>query len=407
LLMMADAELRQQQEELAAATERLAAREANLRQEEQRLREQANNREEDFHRRQEELERQLTDELRQIRETRRVDAPAVLDLLREQNENQIQMLRVVQQGVRRDRERPEETVRLTDYDGTTDVEDFIALFNHIADLYNWDNALKLAKLKTSLAGKAAECSRPATTAGVIEALRNRFGITPAEAKRSLAAMKTGQTERLREMAEKIRKLTDLAYPGVNADIKATLALDQYKRCVSSELSVFMVSRPPNDLDEAVRICGEYTSAGGRTKTKASISALEMTAGGDTKTANTTASGQSDSNTELKELVKMMKGMMELMMKIQEEANKNQQSAATLRPEWLKPLQPQRPTEPFTPAGRKPKPPPSPCYACGQMHWYQDCPQKPRVRQQKTNITQNSNKRPGSITGQGNFQGPRQ
>jgi hypothetical protein len=146
-----------------------------------------------------------------------------------------------------------EVVRCPTYDGTSDVEDFISLYLYLVELYGWAAPIQLAKLKTSLTGKAAECSRPNNVEEIIQALRARFGITPAEAKRNLLGMRTGQTERLRELADRIRKLTDLAYPGVNNDIRETLTLDQFKRCVSTDLSIFMVSRPPVDLNDAVRI----------------------------------------------------------------------------------------------------------------------------------------------------------
>jgi hypothetical protein len=110
----------------------------------------------------------------------------------------------------------------------------------------------LAKLKTTLTGKAAECGTGADSDGVIAALRAKFGITEAEAKRGLLAMKTGQADRLRDLADRIQKLVNLAYPELEPEITATLALDQFKRCVHPELSIFMISRPPGNLDEAVQ-----------------------------------------------------------------------------------------------------------------------------------------------------------
>jgi hypothetical protein len=131
-------------------------------------------------------------------------------------------------------------------------------------------------------------------------------------------------------------------------------------------------------------------------------------GGNKKTENTTtASEQFGSDTELKELIKMMKSMMELMMKFQEDANKAKQATAIPSPVWQKSLQLPRSTAAPLPSSRKPKPPPSPCYACGQMHWYQDCPQRPQVQQRKPNNIQNTNQRPGDTASRENFRGPRQ
>lgn len=145
------------------------------------------------------------------------------------------------------------------YDGKTDVEDFIALLQHLANIYGWEHDQKTIHLKTSLTGPAAECARPDTSARIYEDLRARFGITPDEAKRKLLGMRTGQQDNLRELADKIKKLTMLAYPGTETNLQETLALDHFKRVINADMSVFRVSRPPANLDEAVRTCCEYAS----------------------------------------------------------------------------------------------------------------------------------------------------
>ena len=165
-----------------------------------------------------------------------------------------------------DRRRPPpDLVRVPSYDGKTDVEDFINLFEYICYLYEWNPRTATVKLKTSLQGTAMECARGDDCAAIFTALRAKFGITSAEAKRSLLSMKTGQTDRLRELADRIKKLTQLAYPDLEAEMIGVLSLDQFKRCVSTDLSLFMVSRPPANLEAAVAICGEYLSANPRHK----------------------------------------------------------------------------------------------------------------------------------------------
>jgi hypothetical protein len=280
-----------------------------------------------------------------------------------------------------------EAVKIPLYDGKTDVEDFIALFQHLADLYNWANNLRLAKLKTSLTGKAAECAAPNVEAEIFAALRARFGITAAEAKRSLLAMKPGHTDRLRDLADRIQKLTTLAYPEVNANVRATLALDQFKRCVSADLSVFMVSRPPATLDQAVQICSEYTSAASTTKgRKMQISSATV----DPETESTCDSelevnafehkalNKQDLQDTFKHFQDTMAECMKTMVATCAEAIKNEvqksssTSNSTPKNSW-KP-KPDSTSKPAAKNSQKSKPPPGPC-TCGELHWYADCPNK--------------------------------
>jgi hypothetical protein len=309
---------------------------------------------------------------------------ALTQLLQAQTQAQIQQMQLFNQ--QQQQQRPPappppqmEAVRLPLYDGTTDVEDFASLFDHLADLYAWPIPLQLAKLKTSLTGKAAECGRPNNIGEIFQALRTRFGITPAEAKRRLMAMKPGQNDRLREMADRIKKLTDLAYPQLNNNIKGTLALDQFKRCVSTEMSVFMVSRPPNNLDEAVAICCEFASAGGKSK-RPHLAAMNTDDDiCEIQAAEMKKTPRAVTTDDLKEMINtletsMTKAMQQLMTTCAD-AIKREVSNSTPKSRPRGNFQNTKKKEPTTPEESAPKrkPPPSPCHICNEMHWIRDCP----------------------------------
>lgn len=279
-----------------------------------------------------------------------------------------------------------ESVKMPLFDGSTDVEDFIQLFNHLADLYNWGNPLKLAKLKTSLGGKAADCANPDTADAIFTALRAKFGITAEEAKRSLLAMKSGYLDRLRELGDRIQKLVGIAYPGLNADMLATLSLDQFKRCVHPELSVFMISRPPLNLDDAVRLCSEYASAGAITKgRRMQISSAEVTPRTDPAPEinafeHSKMLTQQDLKSSLNEFQKTMSGFMKTMMTTCAEAIKTEVSRTPIQAP--PPSQPWKQTTPPASTPQKLRLPPSPC-TCGKMHWYRDCPTRKQTQQSGT------------------------
>ena len=289
-----------------------------------------------------------------------------------------------------------EVVKIPLYDGTTDVEDFIALFNHLSDLYGWADDLRLAKLKTSLTGKAALCGTPGTRDAIFMAFRARFGITPAEAKRGLLSMKSGYTDRLRELADKIQKLTDLAYPGLAEDMRHVLALDQFKRCVSTDLSLFMVSRPPNTLDHAVQICNEYCAAGVSSKgKKMQISSAGFSSLAELEDDPEVTSFQMKALTrkDLQDTLQIFKDTMTTSVKTIITA-----CAEAIKAEVQKPSQTFSPPQhAFTPTAQsrpkstsypsKKKVPPGPC-VCGELHWYNECPKR-ELHQKKTNTDRSS------------------
>lgn len=297
-----------------------------------------------------------------------------------------------------------ETVKMPLYDGKTDVEDFIRLFTHLAELYEWEEPLRLAKLKTTLTGRATDCGSANTEEEIFHTLRAKFGITEEEAKRTLLAMKTGHVERLRDLADQIQKLIALAYPAMEQGVRATLALDQFKRCVHQDLSVFMISRPPNNLDQAVQLCSEYASAGITQKgRRAQINSVAVTPSSEsTPEVNAFETNKSltqrDLKNELKDMQKTMAEFMKTMMAtcadaIRTEVSKTPAPATAPKSSWKKfPTPPQKPETKTTQPKRAP---PSPCI-CGEMHWYKDCPKR-SVARGKTDQSSN----------QENFTGPQQ
>ena len=331
-----------------------------------------------------------------------------------------------------------EAVKLPMYDGTTDIEDFLALFEHLADLYRWPARLRLAKLKTSLLGSATECARPDNIADIQRELRARFGISPEEAKRLLLAMKTNQTDHLRELADRIKKLTQLGYPDLGADHQSGLALDQFKRSISEQLSQFLVSRPPVDIDEAARTCDEFKSAGQPTSSRhrerrahisavttepqprtqddslgdlqppchpagcPAIAALENKPVQPARTSQPAVRPPPQSVLTKEEVREMLEAFETSMLSYMGHLVNRCASAVKTEVEKTNQSPPPAPKQkgpnnrpPFVP--RKP---PNPCFNCGQWHWYKDCPhqQPPAAQPRPTGPRQGQ---------QGNGRGPQQ
>lgn len=298
-----------------------------------------------------------------------------------------------------------EAVKIQPYDGKTDVEDFIRLFDHLVLVYNWPVNLRVAKLKTALVGQAAECGNQDTVAGIYAALRAKFGITAEEAKRSLTNMKPGYTTKLKDLADRIAKLTLLAYPDLPDRYRDPLALDQFRKAIHPDLDTFLVSRPPHNLLDAVQFCKEFIASGGLSKSKkvqissAHLSPLEDGDPTELNAFEVRPLTHKDLKHTLTDFQKSMAECMKQMMTtcaeaIQTGVNKAPApSFPTPKPATRKPPTSSKPTS--KPPAKKL--PPTPC-TCGEMHWYKDCPKRPQDQS-----SSNSKPTPAS----GNATGPQQ
>ena len=318
---------------------------------------------------------------------------------------------------------PLDTVKIQPYDGSTDVEDFINLFEQLSDMYNWPRELQLAKLKTSLTGNAVDCGRANNVIHIYQALTAKFGITAAEAKRSLLAMRSGQTDRLRELADRIKKLTAIAYRETDVDIQATLALDQFKRCVSNDMSVFMISRPPTNIDDAVQLCSEYAAAGGKSKRHHHAAAAETVPDDDhTESVAMVLTTKTKTNDDLYEKIDQLQQTMSTLLKgmstactdaVRKEMKKSTNPNRVHRPPPNSNYNYNSNNNPRGPPSRD-RQPPTPCWKCNQMHWYRDCPivkaEKARASRNRNNNqrpSNNQNSNSNSRQQQENSTGPRQ
>jgi hypothetical protein len=361
---------------------------------------------------------------------------SVAELLRLMERQQEALL--LRQQYQRQHQQPAvvDTVKLRTYDGTSDVEDFIHLFQHLYHLYNWEQAIAVAKLKTSLMGAASECANHNTLREIYQALRARFGVTVEEAKRQLLTMETGQSSQLRETADKIKKLTSIAYPELDDAIRGTLALDQFKRVIRSDMSVFLVSRPPHSLDDAVRTCNEFLAAGSMTQlvktphrtNNPRLAVMETCTGcsccenyGGENSAPSIHHTHSDTaqvagvqatrpaqpvktvppTTEVTEMKELIQALQTTVNRCLQQFKQLQTSVGNRHPQNSVPNASGGNSATGNAKKQYRRSPPSPCMACGKWHWYKDCPTRSQMqqKQQRSNTTRPQN--------QGNGQGPQQ
>jgi hypothetical protein len=174
------------------------------------------------------------------------------------------------------------------------------------------------------------------------------------------------------------------------------------------MSVFLISRPPDNLDDAVRFCNEYLTAGGKTRgARSQVSSLASDKEKERKEKEPSTRGaavvKKEPAVEQKDLVAMMKLFQTAMADCAKQVVATctemvKQEMAKMAP---KPVEAQRmPGE----TRERRHLPPAPCYNCGdRWHWYRDCPHPKPPARKKWTVGEKTKASPHS----GNAEGPQQ
>jgi len=118
---------------------------------------------------------------------------------------------------------------------------------------------KAAHLRWALAETAAQVlwgAEDLSYAELLEKLKCRFSGKVMEEKyqTELRCRRRGRGESLRELAQDIRRLMVMAYPGEKSRMSENMARYSFLRALGDfELELKITEREPGDLDEALRI----------------------------------------------------------------------------------------------------------------------------------------------------------
>ena len=118
------------------------------------------------------------------------------------------------------------------FDGKGSYETFLYQFENCARYNEWDMTDKVAHLRWSLTGIAAQLlwgTEDATYDQLLEKLRNRFGGRGMEEKfpNELRCRRRARGETLRELAQDVQRLMALAYPGEKSSLSEHIARDAF------------------------------------------------------------------------------------------------------------------------------------------------------------------------------------
>ena len=126
-------------------------------------------------------------------------------------------------------------VRPSLYDGKGSWEDYLAQFELVAEINDWNNSEKAIHLAVSVGDKARTTLGDLSTAerkdykALTSALSSRFG-TENRSEMFRATLKTRirkKDEPLPELAQSIKRLVRLAFPSAPANIRDTMAQDHF------------------------------------------------------------------------------------------------------------------------------------------------------------------------------------
>ena len=149
------------------------------------------------------------------------------------------------------------------FNGQGSVETFLMQFDNCSVYNRWSASDKAAQLRWSLSGAAAQLlwgNEKISYKELAEKLRDRYGGKGSEEKfqTELRYRRRRRGETIRELAQDIRRLMALAYPGEKSSLSEHLARDAFFAALDdSELELKIREREPPTLDDAVKFAQRF------------------------------------------------------------------------------------------------------------------------------------------------------
>ena len=153
-------------------------------------------------------------------------------------------------------------MKLDKFDGTADVDTFLAKFEICARHNEWGEKERLAQLRYALINDAAQIlwdmgsEEVASSSELISQLRLRYGAEQQTAlyRTQLKCRRRTKGESLGTLVHDIRRMVALAYPGPTSSIKEAVACDAFLDALNDpEMALKVREREPPSLEEAFQI----------------------------------------------------------------------------------------------------------------------------------------------------------
>ena len=153
-----------------------------------------------------------------------------------------------------------EWIKLERYDGSTSLDTYLAHFQNCNDYNRWNEADRVAHLRASLFGNAAQVlwglpAHEMTFSSLTQKLTQRFGCAGQTAKyrAELRARRRGKAETLQSLYQDIRRLLVLAYPGDSSPSAEAIAMETFLQALDDkEFELRLCEKEFESLDELFR-----------------------------------------------------------------------------------------------------------------------------------------------------------
>jgi len=149
------------------------------------------------------------------------------------------------------------------FNGTTCFETFLVQFNNCSQFIQWNEREKLQYLRWSLTRTAAQMlwrTEGMSFRQLVIRLRTRFGSLDMEEKyqTEIQCRRRRPDETLRELAQDIRRLMMLAYPGDRSAMAERLAKEHFLCALDDpDLELKVREKEPQDLDSALKAAQRF------------------------------------------------------------------------------------------------------------------------------------------------------
>jgi hypothetical protein len=247
-------------------------------------------------------------------------------------------------------------LKLEQYTGSEDWEEFVSHFELCAELGEWSQRDKLLALAGSLRGAARTFYTSFVPAErecydvLVERLGQRFGNARQQSKwlSRLEARKRGPGESISALGDDLRQMAQRAYPDLDLRAQEVLAINQLYKTVTLEVKCRCMDKECHTISEAIDVIERYESIMGKDEKKTTVRAV---AGQPDQSPDAAAGNTAKVERSLQQIVQRLERL--------EKSNRPSNDRSNDRG---------RPND-----GGRPK-----CYQCGaETHFIRDCPDRQR------------------------------
>lgn len=270
------------------------------------------------------------------------------------------------------------------FDGTGDVHLFIQQFVEVSELSKWSDQIALVRLRGCLEKSAKEAGRAESMKMVFARLLSMFGLTPAQAREKLHHLRRESGESYLKLANRVERLTRLAYGGLGAEVEVQLAMECFDRSLDDPaLRQYLSVSKPRTLDETVQAAEHYAMLG-----------KQLPKPAPRRDPARVARVDADVEVDEEGTGSSSKAVLKLLHNLTEKVDSQAKALAKQSSRVVQP-EPRRETNRPKPPKAKPRNPAPDehskraCYQCGSTsHFKRDCPHLVKTQQSKTSSSEN-------------------